>query len=263
MMRGSTEPAPAGGSCGSVGAWERGGAEDGRPPIRPHPHTPPLLATAWLCAAAILLAAGALPAAEEAPAIATPAALALQRLEQSFHDVKTVQAAFRQERRLAMFTRPVIIEGRISLEVPGRMAWHVEKPLRYGFVMSDTEIRQWDEATGRAVAMPVNANPVLKVVSQQMPRWFAGQFQTLAGIYDATVVSNRPCVLAFTPRAGAAPDSGGIGIQRMTVTFREDERYVQQVQIEEPGGDLTTIVFTDVRLNEPIDPRAWEVKPRG
>jgi len=222
-----------------------------------HPHTYTLRP---LLLSAALLAAGALQAAEPASSNAASAQIVLQRLETAFHDVKTVQAAFRQERRLAMFNKEVVIEGGISLEIPGRMAWHVDKPLRYAFILTDTQIRQWDEVTGRVVEMPINSNPVLKVVAQQMPRWFAGQFQSLASLYDVTVLGERPCRLAFTPRAGMGE---GVGILRMTVTFREDERYVQQVRIEEPGGDVTMIVFTGVRLNEPIDARAWEVKPRG
>jgi len=240
---------------GRPGVGESGSAGTVFPPALPRPHAPilPFLLPA-------LLVAVTLRAAEPAPSNAAPAEIVLQRLERSFAGVRTVQATFRQERRLAMFNRAVVIEGRIDLEIPGRMAWHVEKPLRYAFVLDGARVRQWDAATGRVVEMAIDANPVLKTVAQQMPRWFAGQFRSMSGFYAIAVESERPCILTFTPPAEAAER---MGVGRMTVAFREDERYVQTVRIEEPGGDVTTIEFADVRLNEPISPRAWEVKPRG
>lgn len=223
-----------------------------------HSHTPTRPHLLLLLLAFFI--AGSARAATPAASNAAPVEIVLQRLEKSFSGVKTVQASFRQERKLAMFNRAVVIEGRIALEIPGRMAWHVEKPLRYAFVLDGARIRQWDEATDRVVELPIDANPVLRTIAQQMPRWFAGQFRAMSGFCDIAVASERPCVLTFTPAAGAAEN---MGFGRMTVTFRADERYVQEVRIDEPGGDVTTLVFSDVLLNEPIAPRAWEVKPRG
>jgi len=184
----------------------------------------------------------------------------LQHLESRLAEVKTVQTAFRQERHLAVFAQTVTLEGRIVLENPGRLAWHVDKPVPYAMVMSDSEVAQWDEASGKVQHTSLAANPVLQAVAEQLRTWFAGRYTSLAETYDVAIERQHPCVLAFRPRAGSPVAKA---IQKVTVGFREDERYVREIGIEETGGDRTTIVFTDTVLNAPVDATAWEVKPRA
>jgi len=49
-------------------------------------------------------------------------------------------------------------------------------------------------------------------------------------------------------------------IKSITITFREDRTYLQQIRIQELSGDTTTIRFTNTVLNAPLDESSFEVK---
>jgi outer membrane lipoprotein-sorting protein len=207
--------------------------------------------------AACLLASGAALAGPTNAPSASDAGVLLQRLESRLGEVKTVQTAFRQEKELAILTQTLVIEGRIAMENPGRLAWHVDQPMRYSLVLSATDIVQWDEASGRVQRTALGANPILRVVAEQLRKWVSGQYASLTNTYAVRLAGEQPYVIEFTPRAEGAAKA----VRRVTVEFRDDERYVQRIAIEEPGGDRTTLTFAETVLNAPIAASAWEVEP--
>lgn len=211
------------------------------------------------------LVVAAMPGAVRADSAALPvdswtaAAPLLESLEESFSSIRSVQTRFTQEKQMRIFDRPVVIQGRLSLENPGRLAWRVDRPIRYALVIRDGEALQWDEETRRVQRLPFSGNPVFETVITQIEQWFSGQFLSLAGDYQLEVESDSPPRLAFVPKAeGMAAKA----IRRVTVSVREDCRYVEQIVIEDVSGDRTSLVFHDTVLNEPVDSSAWEVVPR-
>jgi hypothetical protein len=50
-------------------------------------------------------------------------------------------------------------------------------------------------------------------------------------------------------------------IKNITITFREDETYLQQIRMQELSGDITTITFMNTILNAPLDSTSFEVRP--
>jgi outer membrane lipoprotein-sorting protein len=64
-------------------------------------------------------------------------------------------------------------------------------------------------------------------------------------------------VLEFSPRANN--DARKV-LKNITITFREDETYLQQIRMQELSGDVTTITFLNTILNAPLDSASFEVK---
>jgi len=184
----------------------------------------------------------------------------LRMLEERFADIRTVQTDFTQEKELAVFSQKVVLTGSIALENPDRLAWHVMSPMRYSLIIADGVARQWDEDSDREQHIALSKNAVLKVVTEQLQKWFTGQYASLARDYDVKVVGRNPIILTFVPRESAMMKKA---VEQITVTFREDARYVHEILVEEAGGDSTRMVFEDTVLNAEIDPSMWEVNPGG
>jgi hypothetical protein len=70
-------------------------------------------------------------------------------------------------------------------------------------------------------------------------------------------VKRGPIVLEFSPRANN--DARKV-IKNITITFRDDETYLQQIRMQELSGDVTTITFTNTLLNAPLNSESFEVK---
>ena len=65
-----------------------------------------------------------------------------------------------------------------------------------------------------------------------------------------------PAAFVFVPKP-AAPSAKML--KAVTVVFREDARYIASIQIDDCGGDVTTLKFEETEINVPLDPEAWEL----
>ena len=183
----------------------------------------------------------------------------LRSLEKSFSRIQTVQTRFTQEKMLQVFDRTIVIEGRLVLENPDRLAWRIDSPIRYVLVLDGDEARQWDEESGQVQKMKVGGDPVFEEVLGQIEKWFSGRFAELSEDYEMAVLGRDPLRMEFVPRTGSLV---GKAIRRVTVSVRGDFKYVERIAIEDASGDRTTITFHDTVLNAPVAAAAWEVEPQ-
>jgi len=189
-------------------------------------------------------------AAQDASAI-------LLRLEAKMSGVKTIEADFIQEKRLSVFSRPIIIKGKIFIQKPQLFSWHVQSPVRYSMFLKEDVIKQWDEESDQIQQFSLERNPGFSMVIAQMKVWFFGAYISLLKDYDVKIISEEPVILEFAP-IQSNPAFGLI--KGVNIFFEKDERYLQEIRIEEKNGDTTILTFSSVKLNMPINPSAWELK---
>lgn len=182
----------------------------------------------------------------------------LLRIESKFSGFDNLQTDFIQEKDLAIFRDKIIIKGRIYLQKPHKIAWHAEEPVKYSVLITDDFIRQWDEGTDRVQEIPLSKNPVFRLIVDQMTAWFSGQYVRLLDEYKVHVNRQQPLEIVFVPRDGSNVKKI---IKNITVTFREDERYLKKVKFLEVSGDNTTIFFRNTVMNVPIEDDMFRVRP--
>jgi outer membrane lipoprotein-sorting protein len=183
----------------------------------------------------------------------------LRRLGENVSAFKSLKTNFVQEKDLAIFQNKIIMKGRIYLQKPNRMAWHVDEPVKYSVVITDKSIRQWDEDTNRVQEIGLSGNPVFQNVLNQLTVWFSGDYFSLLKDYNVRILKKSPLSFEFTPKEN---NIAGKIIKSITIGLREDERYLQQIKILEISGDSTTIIFKDTVFDAPINDPDFEVKRR-
>jgi len=211
---------------------------------------------------AVILLVQAYPArADDRPAAGTQTTADLKAflktLGKKVSDFKTLKTDFTQEKEMAMFKEKIVLTGRIYLQKPNKIAWHVDKPLRYSVLITDKLIRQWDEDTNQVQEISLTKNPIFQNVLNQLTVWFSGEYGSLLETNDVRLVQRDPLVIEFTPRDNNIARKV---IKHITITFREDQTYLKQIRIQELSGDVTTIVFTNTLMNAPLDSASFEVK---
>lgn len=170
---------------------------------------------------------------------------------------KTLKTDFTQEKEMVLFKDKIVLQGRIYLQKPGKIAWHVDAPLRYSVLITPAAIRQWDEDTNKVREISLANNPVFQSVIGQMTVWFSGEYGSLLENNEVKVLSLDPIVIECVPREN---NIAGKVIKSITITFRDDETYLKQIRIQELTGDVTTLNFTNTLINVPLDNSSFEVK---
>lgn len=193
----------------------------------------------------------------EAPRTPADVASFLDSLGRKVSGFQTLKTGFIQEKEMALFRDKIVLQGRIYLQKPGKIAWHVDKPIRYSVLITDSAIRQWDEDTNKVREVSLAANPVFQSVIGQMTVWFSGEYGALLENNDVKVLSLAPVVIECVPRE---KNIARKVIKSITITFRDDETYLKQIRIEELAGDVTTLRFTNTLINVPLDNDSFEVK---
>ena len=183
----------------------------------------------------------------------------LLRIEKKISDFQSMQTDFIQEKNLAIFKNKIIIKGRIYLEKPGKIAWLVDEPMKYSVIITDKFIRQWDEDSDRVQETAISGNPVFSVVIDQLTAWFSGKYVRLLDDYNVHVKKNQPLEIEFIPKEISEAKKM---IRSISVTFREDERYLRKIRFQEVDGDSTTIIFKNTILNAPVDENVFRIKKR-
>jgi outer membrane lipoprotein carrier protein len=180
----------------------------------------------------------------------------LQALESALSDVKTVRTRFVQEKKMALFKKPMITKGSILLEMPDKLMWKVESPIKYVLLIDGQQAKQWDGETKKTVRIALADQPVFAAVTQQLRAWFAGNYRVLSKDYTIKKIEGEQLAFEFIPK----PDLPQAKmLKRITVTFQKDKKYIQLFQIEETGGDLTKMVFEETSINAEIDKKEWDL----
>jgi outer membrane lipoprotein carrier protein len=181
----------------------------------------------------------------------------LARLEDRISGLRTLRADFVQEKHLAVLDEPLVLSGTLSMQKPDRFSWIVKEPLRYSMVIVGEVAHQWDEDTRRVEKIPLSGNPVFKTAIRQLRGWLSGAYRSMLGEYELAILDREPITLEFVPRETALAREV---IERVTVTFERDERYIRRIEILERRGDRTLLSFVNTLLNSPIPPSAWKVE---
>ena len=170
---------------------------------------------------------------------------------------RSLKTDFVQEKDLAMFRKKIVLRGRIYMQKPGRLAWHVDKPVKYSVVITDKAIKQWDEDSNQVQEMSLSKNPIFKNVVNQLSVWFSGEYGGLVAENNVSVLQQHPLVLEFVPNE---KNMARKMIKSITITFRDDEKYLKKIRIREVSGDTTTIEFSNTLLDVPVENSFFEVK---
>jgi outer membrane lipoprotein carrier protein len=174
-------------------------------------------------------------------------------------DFKTLKTDFVQEKRMAMFKQKMVMKGRIYLQRPSKIAWHVDSPLKYSVLITDKLIRQWDEDTDKVQEISLAKNPIFQNILNQMNVWFSGDYGSMLESNTVRIVKHEPLAIEFLPNEKNIAKKV---IKSITVTFRSDQKYLQQIRIVEVSGDVTTITFANTLINPALNTSNFEVKGR-
>jgi len=176
----------------------------------------------------------------------------LVRVEMKAAGVRAFVCDFRQERRLALFAKPVIFSGKLYLSRPDRLRWEFAKPIASLLILDGKTGRRCGEGSP-ASEFNLERDPVMKLVAGQLKTWTGGNYRDLQGDFSLELQSG-PLLLLRPRRAGLANF-----IDRIEVAFDPESLQPSRVEVVEQGGDLTRLIFSGYRINQELAPDLFSV----
>ncbi len=186
--------------------------------------------------------------AEEDPGLALDRILA--ELEISAAGIKTLASDFVQEKHLEMFQETLVSTGRFSFAQPDKLRWEMLEPVASGFLLNGSSGKRWHQRAGAAVPFDIDREPGMKLITEQLLAWARVDIVWLVQQYRMTLVSEEPVILKLVPLRPGAEQF----LDYLQISFDAKRRYVETVEVHEPGGDFTCIQFAETELNQPLDP---------
>ena len=174
-------------------------------------------------------------------------------LKESFRKIQSVKAEFLQERHLQILKDPLVSEGRFFYLASGSLRWEYLSPLRSVMLQKGDSVRLYHFSEGawkQDMAQGVEAR---RMVLAEMSQWFQGRFEE-SRVFKHSYSQGPPGRILLTPGEGINKFILGIEI-----VLADRPGVIDRVEITEPGGSSTRILFRNVEINASLDSRAFDV----
>lgn len=188
----------------------------------------------------LLCASGAMFSAEETPLqpITNPKPI-LDDLQHKMSALQSVYLEFTQERRLQLFDQPLKSEGVMLIQRPGQIRWETTAPYQSILLGNAKSVAQFEKTDGEWKKLKLGFPEMLKRVMSQMTLMHQGKLDALTSDYTISVSTGAVAVVTLVPK-----DETIRGIlASLEIRMQPDLSATREVVMNEPGGDLTRIIF--------------------
>jgi len=196
---------------------------------------------------AALWAAMALPLF--AAKVANPGSLeeVIKKVQEQQRNTTTLQADFRQEKELALLSKPEVSTGTFVYSKPNNVLWTYDAPKRVQMLITNGKLTTFYPELNKAETLDVKRfeDRIFKYMGA------TGAIDELARYFDFTF-TNKPSdatyVLDLKPKTGAVAKR----VQRIKLWIDKKSYLTSKIEYVEGDGDITRYEFTNIKVNQPL-----------
>ncbi len=178
------------------------------------------------------------------------AGTAVENLNRQLSVMQSMQANFHQEIHGDKGELLQQASGEIIIQRPRKLYWSTEQPYQHLVVTDGETLWVYDIDLEQVSRQPFSAE-----LDQAPALLLSGEIETISQYYSISEQSAGEGVHSFQ----LLPKLSDSVFQRMTIEFTRG--VLQSMSLEDNFGQLTTIRFSDLRLNPTIAPRQFAFTP--
>ncbi|MBI3881405.1 MAG: outer membrane lipoprotein carrier protein LolA [Verrucomicrobia bacterium] len=163
----------------------------------------------------------------------------LQDLQRKMASVRTVYLEFTQERQLKLFNEPLKSEGVMLIERPDQIRWETTAPYQSILLGNHKSVAQFEQNGTAWKKLKLGFPQMLQRVMQQMALMNQGKLDALTADYSISVATGAVAVVTMVPKDETVRSM----LASLEVKMEPDFSATREVVMNEPGGDLTRIIF--------------------
>lgn len=171
----------------------------------------------------------------------------IKRVQDQQHKVTTLQADFRQEKELALLSKPEVSSGRFIYSKPNNVLWSYDAPKRVQMLIANGTLTTWYPELNKAERVDVKRfeDRIFKYMGA------SGALDELGRYFDFKF-TNKPSestyLLDLKPKTGAVAKR----VQRIRIWINKSDYLTSKIEYVEGDGDITRYEFKNIKVNAPV-----------
>ena len=168
-------------------------------------------------------------------------------LTEAAASMQTMQCRFVQSKTMAMLTEPSVSEGRMYFSSPDRLRWEYAMPYAFALVVNGERIVKVTD--GHAEVLDGNSGRMYQGITSMIMGSASGKKLFDTSAFDIVFYDDGTCWKAeMTPKRRDMKRM----FSQLVFHFEKKTQVIDHVEFMGANGDITSIRFEDIKLNEAI-----------
>lgn len=191
-------------------------------------------------------------------ALALPAASGatgtiVQNVQKAYDETVDIRADFVQETTIQGFQTPTRSAGKLAIKKPGKVRWDYATPSEQHIYVSGESVLIYTPELKQALKTRLQST-----LDTQTPIFLLAGAARLTDYFN--VIENPaakegdPPSLVLTPKDGRGP-------KRIVITLDPARYLITRVRLEDPNGNISMLVFSNLRQNTGLKDRFFAFTP--
>lgn len=170
-----------------------------------------------------------------------------QQIKSNAETTNSISCDFNQEKTMSLISEKLISKGRFMFRKEKMLRWEYTEPFSYVIVIANDQISIRDEEN--VSHFNISSNKVFLEINRIILGSVRGTLlQDEKNFRTSYYESPKAYIARIIPMKEALRAS----LSEVTIYFNHNNFSVDQVDMVEPGGDITRIFFTGKSFNKPI-----------
>jgi len=170
----------------------------------------------------------------------------VKKVQKQQKTTKTLRADFRQEKELALLSKPEVSTGTFFYEKPNNVLWRYDAPKKVDMLITGGMLTTYYPELNKAERLDVRR------FEDRIFRYMGatGAIDELSRYFDFTFIDradNPAFLLDLTPKTKIVARR----VKRIKLAIDRKTFLTTKVEYTEGDGDITRYEFTNIKLNEP------------
>ena len=172
----------------------------------------------------------------------------MQTLTQAAASMQCMNCHFTQQKTMAMLAEPTVAEGLMSYNSPDKMRWEYTSPYAFALVVDGEKITKITD--GNEEILDAKSGRMYQGIVNIIMSSATGQ-----KLFDKSMFNVDIQDVGDFWKADMQPKKHNMKrmFAMLTFYFGKDDNIIKKVEMTEAGGDVTTIQFYDMKINELCD----------
>jgi outer membrane lipoprotein-sorting protein len=177
-----------------------------------------------------------------------------QKIESMSKSTTSIEADFIQEKNLSMLSEKIISKGHFVFKKENLLRWEYASPSKYLIVINKEKVIIKDEK--KTTKYDMNSNKVFKEINDIMLSCVQGTIFKSNKFKTSYYENDKGYKLELIPQVKNMKET----FKKINLYFDKNVTSVSKMEMIENNDDLTSLDFTNKKLNAPIAETIFTVK---